>query len=90
MDPGLFARGGGQGLAAIKTALTFFFVVVVLVSFSPQLILQFNTGLSMVCFKENTIMLQGFRGVQHFPGMVTFFRGGGGQKTNFYRNTYNL
>ena len=73
---------GGQGLAAIKAALTFFFLLLLLFlfSFSPQLILQFNTVLSMVYFKENTIMLQGFRGVQHFPGMVTFFRGGGVKK----------
>ena len=68
---------GGSRPDCQKTALTFF---------SPQLILQFYSGLSMVYFKENynfprfqrgSNIFQG-GGVQHFPGeRVHFFLGGG-------------
>ena len=61
-----FCQGGGSRPDCQKTALTFFF------SFSPQLILQFYCGLSMVYFKENYIS----DGVQHFSGGPTFSRGG--------------
>ena len=57
-----------------KTALTTFF--------SPELILQFYSGVYQWFFK--TIILQGYRGgpgVQHFHGVPN---------ANFYRNPYNL
>ena len=79
----------------MKTALTRLCFVVVVVS-SPQHILQFYSGLSMVCFKK-AILFHGFRGgptfsrrVQLFPGAggPTFSRGG--PNAHFDRNSYNL
>ena len=70
-----------------------FFVVVFF--FSPQLILQFYRGCSMVISKK-TITFQGFRVGPTFSrggGGSNFFQGGGGgggPNANFYRNPYNL
>ena len=73
-----FARGGGSMPDCQKTAPTTFFL-------SPQLILQFYSGLSMVCFKANYIfskfqrgsnVFQGGGGVHHFPGGLQLFPGG--------------
>ena len=68
-DPGNFARGGCVHARLLKkTALTMFFCL------SPQLILQFNSGLYMFFFKENynfSRVQRGpkfSRGVRHFPG----------------------
>ena len=58
-DPGILVRvGGGPGPSARNSSDIVFF--------SPQLILQIYSGLSMVNFKENYT----FR-VQHFPGALT-------------------
>ena len=66
---------GGSRPYCQKTALTTFFFFF----FSPQLISQFYSGLSMVYFKEN-YDLPRFQGVQHFAGGgggSNFFQGGG-------------
>ena len=65
-----------------KTAPTTFFFL------SPQLILQFYSGLSMVCFKANYIFSKFQRGSNVFQGGgciifqggSNFFQGGGGSK----------
>ena len=59
--------------------------------FSPQLILQFYIGLSIVYLKEN-YNFPGFqKGVQNFPGLVHHFPGGsnifqGGLNAILHRN----
>ena len=74
-DPGNFGSWGSG--PTVKKIMFFVF-------FSPQLILQFYSGLSMVYFKENynfTRFQKGStfsRGVHHFSGGPTFSRGGGG------------
>ena len=66
---------------------------------SPQLILQFGSGLSMVYFKENYNFPRFQRGsnicqgVHDFPGgggVQLFPGGGGGLYANLYRDPYNL
>ena len=47
---------------------------VFVVFFSPQLILQFYRGFPMVISKK-TIIFQGLRGVQHFPGAAKLSQG---------------
>ena len=75
--------GGGSRHDCQKTALTTFLFCF----FSPQLILQFYSGLSMVYLKENIILL-GFRGGSTFSrgwgGGPTFSREG--RNANLYRN----
>ena len=82
-----FGQGGGGGCGGWggsrpycqKSALTSFF----LFFFSPQLILQIYSGLSMVYFKENynfPRFQRGskiFQGVHHFPVGVQLFPGVG-------------
>ena len=70
-DPGIFVGGGGGGVQVSLTKKkssdnAFFFF------FSPQLILQKSNG------QFQTIIFQGSREVQHFPGGGPTFSGGGG------------
>ena len=60
---------------------------------SPQLILQFYSGLSIVYIKGNYNFPRFQRGVQQFPGEggSSFFQGGwGGPNANIYRNPSDL
>ena len=85
-----FARGGGPCPTARKQLRQRFFFL------SPQLILQFYSGLSMVCFKANYIFSKFQRGSNVFQGGgciifqggSNFFQGGGGGglNANLYRN----
>ena len=62
-----FCQGGSRPDCQ-KTALKTVF-------FSPQLILQFYRGFAMV-ISTKTIIFQGLRGGQYFPGVVQLFPGG--------------
>ena len=73
--------GGGPCLTARKQLWQRFF--------SPQLILQFYSGLSMVYFKENYNFPRFQRGQTFFRGGgQTFSRGGGGW-SNFFQGSLN-
>ena len=65
-DPGIFVRGGGQGQSDKKSSDNRFF--------SPQLILLKSNGL----FRRKLSFFKVPEGVQHFPGGVHLFPGGGG------------
>ena len=86
-DPGIFVRGVGVQALLPENSFDNVFC-------SPQLILQFYSGLSMVYFKENYNFHRFqrgsniFQGVHLFPGGPTFSRGGGGGVLNavLYRN----
>ena len=60
--PGIFARGAQARLPENSSDNVFFFR-------SPQLILQFYGGLSMIYLKETIIFCE----VQHFQGESNFF-----------------
>ena len=93
MDPGIFVRGwgggggggGGPGRSVWqkKNSDNIFF--------SPQLILILQKSVKWSISKKSVIF-QGSRGVQHFPGGSNFFQGGGGgvQLLILYRNPYIL
>ena len=78
-----FSPGGGGGPGqSVKKKLRqrFFFSI-------PQLILQKSNGQ----FQRNISFFKVPEGVQHFPGVPTFSRGGGGVQLLIpYRNLYNL
>ena len=76
---GIFARGAQVQLPENSSENVFLCCCL----FSPQLISQFYRGFPIVISKKS-IISQGLRGVQHFPGRSKFFQGG--QKANFYRN----
>ena len=63
--------GGGPGQSEKKALKTFLFF---LFFFSPQLILQKSNGQ----FRRNLSFFRVPEGVQHFPGGVQLFPGGGG------------
>ena len=79
-----FCQGGGGGsLRARKQPGQRVFL---LLSFSPQLILQFTEGVQWFYYREN-YTFQRIEGVQLIQG------GGGGVQgpsVNFYRNPYNV
>ena len=72
-DPGIFHGGGGVQVNLTKKALTTFFFFFFFFFFCPQLILQIS---------KKTIIFQGSRGVQLFPG------GGGGSNCLFPIETH--
>ena len=85
-----FARGGGVHARLPENSSDNVFFL------SPQLILQFYSGLLMVCFKANYIfskfqrgsnVFRGGGGCIIFQGGSNFFQGGGGGlNANLYRN----
>ena len=78
--------GVGVGVMGVQAQLPVNSSDNVLILFTPQLILQFYRGCSMVNSKKS-IIFQGFR------GSTTFFRGPSfcrGPNANFYRNPYDL
>ena len=68
---GIFVRGPRPDCQ--KTALITFFVVVFLVL---NLFYSFTEGFQWLF--QRKLLFQGLRGVQHFPGAVQLFQGGGG------------
>ena len=83
-----FSGGGGGGGASRpdsqKTVWTMFLVVVF---FSPQLILQFTEGVQWFYYRENYTFPRIKRGSNIFQGGPNFFQGG---PNAFYRNPYNM
>ena len=80
-DPRIFSEGVQAGRpenSLDKVFLFFLFFCCFLDFFSTQLIVQFTEG-SNGFITEKTILFQGSRGVQHFPGgglTVLLFPGG--------------
>ena len=73
--------GGAPGPTARKQLCLRF-------NFSPQLIIQFNSGLSMIISKK-TIIFQGFRGGPTFSRWGPTFSTGGGGGSNFFKGGLN-